>query len=94
MRQFLSSYLREKQDMKVSATSPLCFIDAICAAQLLICIKYGNRPDVDDIIEHCPKEIINLMELCWKANPEDRPTFPGKNNFMTCRMPSRGAVPK
>ncbi|XP_073939092.1 receptor-interacting serine/threonine-protein kinase 1 isoform X2 [Castor canadensis] len=50
--------------------------NAICAAQLLICIKYGNRPDVDDIIEHCPKEIINLMELCWKANPEDRPTFP------------------
>ncbi|XP_048204484.1 receptor-interacting serine/threonine-protein kinase 1 isoform X2 [Perognathus longimembris pacificus] len=51
--------------------------NAICAEQLLICIKSGNRPNVDDIIEHCPKEIIGLMELCWKADPEVRPTFPG-----------------
>ncbi|XP_012872177.1 PREDICTED: receptor-interacting serine/threonine-protein kinase 1 [Dipodomys ordii] len=51
--------------------------NAICAEQLLTCIKFGNRPDVDDIIEYCPKEIISLMELCWKADPEGRPTFPG-----------------
>ncbi|MBZ3874385.1 Receptor-interacting serine/threonine-protein kinase 1 [Sciurus carolinensis] len=49
---------------------------AICAEQLLICIKSGNRPNVEDIIEHCPKEIISLMELCWETNPEVRPTFP------------------
>lgn len=50
--------------------------NAICAEQLLICIKSGNRPNVEDIIEHCPKEIISLMELCWETNPEVRPTFP------------------
>ncbi|KAM6177035.1 receptor-interacting serine/threonine-protein kinase 1 [Erethizon dorsatum] len=51
--------------------------NAICAEQLLLCIKAGNRPNVDEIIEHCPKELIHLMELCWKENPELRPTFLG-----------------
>uniref|UniRef100_A0A8C6QRN9 Receptor-interacting serine/threonine-protein kinase 1 n=1 Tax=Nannospalax galili TaxID=1026970 RepID=A0A8C6QRN9_NANGA len=51
--------------------------NAICAEQLLICINSGNRPNVEDIIEHCPREIISLMEQCWQASPEDRPTFPG-----------------
>ncbi|ERE77937.1 receptor-interacting serine/threonine-protein kinase 1 isoform 1 [Cricetulus griseus] len=51
--------------------------NAICAEQLLICINSGNRPNVEDIIEHCPREIISLMERCWQAAPEDRPTFPG-----------------
>ncbi|XP_008587229.1 PREDICTED: receptor-interacting serine/threonine-protein kinase 1 isoform X1 [Galeopterus variegatus] len=50
--------------------------NAICEQQLIICIKSGNRPDVEDIIEHCPKEIIHLMKLCWEVNPEVRPTFP------------------
>lgn len=51
--------------------------NAISPEQLLICIKSGNRPNVEDIIEHCPQEIISLMEQCWQAAPEDRPTFPG-----------------
>ncbi|XP_025237318.1 receptor-interacting serine/threonine-protein kinase 1 isoform X2 [Theropithecus gelada] len=51
--------------------------NAICEQQLIMCIKSGNRPDVDAIIEHCPREIISLMKLCWEANPEARPTFPG-----------------
>ncbi|KAL1784833.1 Receptor-interacting serine serine/threonine-protein kinase 1 [Sigmodon hispidus] len=51
--------------------------NAICAEQLLICINSGNRPNVEDIIEHCPREIISLMERCWQALPENRPTFPG-----------------
>lgn len=50
--------------------------NAICEKQLLICINSGNRPDVEDIIEHCPQEIIHLMEHCWQASPENRPTFP------------------
>ncbi|XP_008067688.1 receptor-interacting serine/threonine-protein kinase 1 [Carlito syrichta] len=51
--------------------------NAICEQQLILCIKSGNRPNVDDIIEYCPKEIISLMKLCWEKLPEDRPTFPG-----------------
>nr|XP_054349430.1 receptor-interacting serine/threonine-protein kinase 1 isoform X6 [Pongo pygmaeus] len=51
--------------------------NAICEQQLIMCIKSGNRPDVDDITEYCPREIISLMKLCWEANPEARPTFPG-----------------
>ncbi|KAL2791273.1 receptor-interacting serine/threonine-protein kinase 1 isoform 3, partial [Daubentonia madagascariensis] len=50
--------------------------NAICEQQLIMCIKSGNRPDEDDI-KHCPKEVINLMKLCWEAKPEARPTFPG-----------------
>nr|KAF6507666.1 receptor interacting serine/threonine kinase 1 [Rousettus aegyptiacus] len=51
--------------------------NAICEQQLIMCIKSGNRPDVEDIIENCPKEIINIMKQCWEANPEVRPTFAG-----------------
>lgn len=51
--------------------------NAICEQQLIVCIKSGNRPDVEDIIENCPKEIINIMKQCWEANPEIRPTFAG-----------------
>ncbi|XP_063489066.1 receptor-interacting serine/threonine-protein kinase 1 isoform X5 [Symphalangus syndactylus] len=51
--------------------------NAIRKQQLIMCIKSGNRPDVDDITEFCPREIISLMKLCWDANPEARPTFPG-----------------
>lgn len=56
--------------------------NAICEQQLIICIKSGNRPNVEDIIEYCPKEIISLMKHCWEANPEVRPTFAGiEENF-------------
>lgn len=51
--------------------------NVICTEQFVICIKSGNRPNVEDIIEFCPREIISLMERCWQAIPEDRPTFPG-----------------
>lgn len=51
--------------------------NAICEQQLIVCIKSGNRPNVEDIIEFCPKEIISIMKECWEANPEVRPTFTG-----------------
>lgn len=51
--------------------------NAICEQQLIVCIKSGNRPNVEDIIEYCPKEIISIMKECWEANPEVRPTFAG-----------------
>nr|XP_051711864.1 receptor-interacting serine/threonine-protein kinase 1 isoform X2 [Oryctolagus cuniculus] len=50
--------------------------NAICEQQLILCIKSGNRPDVDDVAEDCPGELIRLMELCWEADPRARPTFP------------------
>ncbi|EHB09759.1 Receptor-interacting serine/threonine-protein kinase 1 [Heterocephalus glaber] len=50
--------------------------NAISAEHLLICIRTGNRPNVEEITERCPKEIIHLMELCWEEDPEVRPTFP------------------
>ncbi|KAM6186359.1 receptor-interacting serine/threonine-protein kinase 1 [Rhynchocyon petersi] len=49
--------------------------NAICEQQLIICVQSGNRPNVDDIIERCPREIISLMQHCWETNPENRPTF-------------------
>ncbi|EYC00782.1 hypothetical protein Y032_0113g403 [Ancylostoma ceylanicum] len=35
-------------------------------------IEQGNRPPQP---EKCPNEIFNLTSRCWKANPDDRPTF-------------------
>ncbi|VDM84023.1 unnamed protein product, partial [Strongylus vulgaris] len=35
-------------------------------------IEQGNRPPQP---EKCPNEIYALMKRCWKANPNDRPTF-------------------
>lgn len=49
--------------------------NVICTEQFLVCINSGNRPNVEDILEFCPREIISLMERCWQTNPEDRPTF-------------------
>ncbi|XP_006888777.1 PREDICTED: receptor-interacting serine/threonine-protein kinase 1 [Elephantulus edwardii] len=50
--------------------------NAMNEQQLIACIKNGNRPHVNDIIEHCPKEIISLMRQCWESKPEARPPFP------------------
>lgn len=38
----------------------------------------GNRPDIEEIIEKCPMEIIDLMKQCWDQEAEKRPTFAGK----------------
>lgn len=38
-------------------------------------IIHGNRPDIEEIIEKCPKEIIDLMKQCWEQKAENRPTF-------------------
>uniref|UniRef100_A0A8C3WDR1 Receptor-interacting serine/threonine-protein kinase 1 n=1 Tax=Catagonus wagneri TaxID=51154 RepID=A0A8C3WDR1_9CETA len=51
--------------------------NAICEQQLIVCIKSGNRPNVDDIIEFCPREVVDIMKRCWAVRPEDRPTFAG-----------------
>ncbi|NXC48599.1 RIPK1 kinase, partial [Penelope pileata] len=38
-------------------------------------IIQGNRPDIKEIIETCPKEVIDLMKQCWDQEAEKRPTF-------------------
>ncbi|PIO58255.1 hypothetical protein TELCIR_20313 [Teladorsagia circumcincta] len=35
-------------------------------------VEQGNRPPQP---EKCPDEIFKLMTRCWKADPNDRPTF-------------------
>ncbi|KAG8522058.1 Receptor-interacting serine/threonine-protein kinase 1, partial [Galemys pyrenaicus] len=51
--------------------------NAICKEQLIICIKSGNRPDVEVIEEFCPQQVISLMKHCWDVDPALRPTFAG-----------------
>ncbi|NXY48408.1 RIPK1 kinase, partial [Ceuthmochares aereus] len=44
-------------------------------AQICFGIMNGNRPDIKEISDKCPMEIIELMQQCWEQESEKRPTF-------------------
>ncbi|KGL93438.1 Receptor-interacting serine/threonine-protein kinase 1, partial [Charadrius vociferus] len=44
-------------------------------AQICFGIINGNRPDIKEITNECPVEIIDLMKQCWEQEAEKRPTF-------------------
>ena len=83
---------REERDLSVLALLPTCPVDAICERQLILCIKSGNRPDVEDIIESCPSEVIDIMRQCWEVSPDNRPTFAGESPPRRHPLP-RGQLP-
>ena len=47
-------------------------------------VKSGDRPDVEDLAEHCPREAISIMKQCWAVHPDDRPTFAGESVVHDC----------
>ncbi|NXJ65765.1 RIPK1 kinase, partial [Rostratula benghalensis] len=44
-------------------------------AQICFGIMNGSRPDIKEISNKCPLEIINLMRQCWDEESDKRPTF-------------------
>ncbi|NXA27396.1 RIPK1 kinase, partial [Ibidorhyncha struthersii] len=44
-------------------------------AQICFGIMNGNRPDIKEITNECPVEIVDLMKQCWEQESEKRPTF-------------------
>ncbi|XP_028940009.1 receptor-interacting serine/threonine-protein kinase 1 [Antrostomus carolinensis] len=44
-------------------------------AQICFGIMNGNRPDVKEITDKCPVEIIDLMKQCWEQESVKRPNF-------------------
>ncbi|NWV31264.1 RIPK1 kinase, partial [Grantiella picta] len=44
-------------------------------AQTCFAILNGSRPDIKEITDRCPVEIIDLMTQCWDDKSEKRPTF-------------------
>ncbi|NWH40687.1 RIPK1 kinase, partial [Chloropsis hardwickii] len=49
--------------------------NAINETQICFGIMNGNRPDVKEIADKCPVEVIDLMKQCWDEDSEKRPTF-------------------
>ncbi|NXI85131.1 RIPK1 kinase, partial [Rhipidura dahli] len=49
--------------------------NGINEAQICFGIINGNRPDIKEITDKCPVEIIDLMKKCWDEESEKRPTF-------------------
>ncbi|NXO84708.1 RIPK1 kinase, partial [Sitta europaea] len=49
--------------------------NGINEAQICFGIINGNRPDIEEITDKCPAEIIDLMMQCWDEDSEKRPVF-------------------
>ncbi|NWT13294.1 RIPK1 kinase, partial [Vireo altiloquus] len=49
--------------------------NGINEAQICFGIINGNRPDIKEITDKCPVEIIDLMTQCWDEDSKKRPTF-------------------
>ncbi|KAM4705025.1 receptor-interacting serine/threonine-protein kinase 1 [Rhinophrynus dorsalis] len=49
--------------------------NALNDSQISICVINEERPDLAELPEDCPPEMLDLMQQCWKDNPDDRPTF-------------------
>ncbi|NWT00478.1 RIPK1 kinase, partial [Mionectes macconnelli] len=49
--------------------------NGINEAQICFGVINGNRPDLKEITDKCPVEIIDLMKQCWEQESEKRPTF-------------------
>ncbi|NXM06889.1 RIPK1 kinase, partial [Tyrannus savana] len=49
--------------------------NGINEAQICFGVMNGNRPDLKEITDKCPVEIVDLMKQCWEQESEKRPTF-------------------
>ncbi|NXO88570.1 RIPK1 kinase, partial [Certhia brachydactyla] len=49
--------------------------NGINETQICFGIINGNRPDIKEITDKCPVEIIDLMKQCWDEDSEKRPIF-------------------
>lgn len=49
--------------------------NALNEDQIYVCVREGNRPDMESVPEDSPKEIVSLMTRCWDGEPRKRPVF-------------------
>ncbi|XP_043921274.1 receptor-interacting serine/threonine-protein kinase 1 isoform X2 [Protopterus annectens] len=59
----------------VILTSREPYENAMNENQVYMCVKNGNRPDMETVPKDSPMEIVNLMLRCWDEEPQKRPLF-------------------
>mmetsp|Transcript_95637 Transcript_95637/g.276327 ORF Transcript_95637/g.276327 Transcript_95637/m.276327 type:complete len:292 (-) Transcript_95637:182-1057(-) len=65
----------------------LPFVD-VKPMMVCIVVMRGERPDMSKVPADTPEFLSELMQLCWAASPEDRPSFAEMLPALTTACPS------
>jgi serine/threonine protein kinase len=50
-------------------------VDGPANPRMALDISRGTRPDVSLVQDGCPRKVVDLMQACWAADPQQRPNL-------------------